>query len=71
MRKTRPCSRKDLSHVHIVNGSDTDFVHPFAMTILGNPADRPFTPIIMQHLRHNPDNVPANQLWGSHFGIVP
>ena len=22
----------------IVNGSDTDFVHPFAMTILGNPA---------------------------------
>ena len=21
----------------IVNGSDTDFVHPFAMTILGNP----------------------------------
>jgi hypothetical protein len=24
----------------IVNGSDTDFVHPFAMTILGNPADQ-------------------------------
>ena len=54
----------------IVNGSDTDFVHPFAMTILGNPADRPFTPIIMQHLRGNPDSVPANQLWGAHPGPV-
>ena len=52
----------------IVNGSDTDFVRPFAMTILGNPADRPFTPIIMQHLRHNPGSVPASQLWGRHFG---
>ena len=55
----------------IVNGSDTDFVRPFAMTILGNPADRPFTPIIMQHLRGIPDRVPANQLWGRHPGIVP
>ena len=54
----------------IVNGSDTDFVRPFAMTILGNPADRPFTPIIMQHLRGNPDSVPANQLWGAHPGPV-
>lgn len=40
------------------------------MTILGNPARRPFTPIIMQHLRGNPDTVPANQLWGAHFGPV-
>jgi len=54
----------------IVNGSDTDFVHPFAMTILGNPAHQCFTPIIMQHLTGNPDNVPANQLWGAHFGIA-
>jgi len=52
----------------IVNGSDTDFVHPFAMTILGNPAHQLFTPIIMQHLTGNPDSVPANQLWGAHFG---
>jgi hypothetical protein len=55
----------------IVNGSDTDFVHPFAMTILGNPADQPVTPIIMQHLTGNPGNVPANQLWGSNMGITP
>jgi hypothetical protein len=58
------------SHFPIVNGSDTDFVHPFAMTILGNPAHQPFTPIIMQHLTGNPSSVPANQLWGSAFGPV-
>jgi hypothetical protein len=54
----------------IVNGSDTDFVHPFAMTILGNPADQLFTPIIMQHLTGNPGSVPANQLWGAHIGLA-
>ena len=55
----------------IVNGSDTDFAHPFAMSILGNPAHQPFTPIIMQHLTGNPGSVPANQLWGAHFGTTP
>jgi hypothetical protein len=54
----------------IVNGSNTDFVHPFAMTILGNPAHQLFTPIIMRHLTGNPGSVPANQLWGSHFGLA-
>jgi hypothetical protein len=55
----------------IVNGSNTDFVHPFAMTILGNPAHQLFTPIIMQHLNGNPASVPASQLWGAHFGVTP
>ena len=59
------------SHFPIVNGSDTDFVHPFAMTILGNPAHHRFTPIIVRHLAGNPARVRANQLWGTHFGIVP
>lgn len=54
----------------IVNGSDTDFVHPFSMTILGNPAHKPFTPIIMRHLIGNPGSVPANQLWGAAHGTV-
>src|SRR5271165_4280206 len=54
----------------IVNGSDTDFVHPFGMTILGNPAHQLFTPIIMQHLTGNPGSVPANQLWGAASGPV-
>jgi hypothetical protein len=58
------------SHFPIVNGSDTDFVHPFAMTILGNPAHQAFTPIIMHHLIGNPTSVPTNQLWGSAFGPV-
>ena len=54
----------------IVNGSDTDFVHPFAMTIPGNPADRPVTPIILQHLLGNPGNVPANELWATAAGTL-
>jgi hypothetical protein len=53
----------------IVNGSDTDFVHPFAMTILGNPAHQLFTPIIMQHLT-TPGSVPASQLWEAGHGVV-
>jgi len=32
------------SYFAIINGSDTDFVHPFSMTILGNPAHQLFTP---------------------------
>ena len=54
----------------IINGSDTDFVHPFAMSILGNPAHQLFTPIILQHLTGSPGSEPANQLWGDHFGPV-
>jgi hypothetical protein len=58
------------SHFPIVNGSDTDFTDPFAMTILGNPAHQPYTPIILQHLMGNPTNVPANELWGAAFGPI-
>jgi hypothetical protein len=54
----------------IINGSDTDFVQPFAMSILGNPAHQLFTPIILQHLTGSPGSEPANQLWGDHFGPV-
>jgi hypothetical protein len=54
----------------IINGSDTDFAHPFVMTILGNPADQLVTPIIMQHLTGDSGIAPANQLWGAHFGTA-
>ena len=80
----QPCSRPGVTvwildfndaagaapYFAIVNGSDTDFAHPFAMTILGNPAQQLVTPIIMQHLIGNPGNVPANQLWGAHPGVA-
>lgn len=49
----------------IVNGSTTDFAHPLAMTIDGNPAHERFLPIRVRHLIGNPGNVPENQLWGS------
>ena len=47
-----------------------DFTHPFAMTILGNPARQLFTPIILQHLLGNPGNVPANELWTTATGTL-
>ena len=53
----------------IVNGSDTDFNRPFAMTILGNPAHQ-VVQIILQHLKGGANNVPANQLWAAHRGPV-
>jgi hypothetical protein len=54
----------------IINGSTTDFTHPFVMTILGNPAYQPVTPIILQHLTGNPGHVPANQLWATAAGTL-
>ena len=51
----------------IVSGSTTDFTHPFAMTIHGNPAHKPFPQIKVQRLRNNPDHVHAGQLWGANI----
>ena len=49
----------------IVNGSTTDFTHPFAMIIHGNVARKRFPQIKVQRLRGNPDNVRISQLWGA------
>jgi hypothetical protein len=49
----------------IVNGSTTDFAHPFAMIIHGNPAHKRFPQIKVQRLRGNPDHVRISQLWGA------
>jgi hypothetical protein len=51
----------------IVNGSTTDFTHPFAMIIHGNPAHKQFPQIKVQRLRGNPDHVRISQLWGATF----
>jgi hypothetical protein len=79
----QPCSTPDTTvwildfkdsqiprHFAIINASTTDFTHPFVMTILGNPAHQPFTPIILQHLIGNPGNVPANELWATAAGTL-
>ena len=49
----------------LVSGSTTDFTHPFAMTIHGNPAHKRFPQIKVQRLRGNPDHVRVSQLWGA------
>jgi hypothetical protein len=50
----------------IVNGSTTDFTHPFAMIIHGNPAHKRFPQIKVQRLR-NPGHVRISQLWGANI----
>ena len=47
----------------LVSGSTTDFTHPFAMIIHGNPAHKRFPQIKVQRLR-NPGHVRVSQLWG-------
>jgi hypothetical protein len=54
----------------IVNGSTTDFTHPFGMTIQGDPAHKLLPQIRVRHLTGNPAHVPDSQLWGADFGVV-
>jgi hypothetical protein len=51
----------------LVSATTTDFTRPFTMTILGNPASKPFPQITLQHLHGSPD-VPDNQLWKAPHG---
>ena len=51
----------------IIMGNTTDFEHPFAMTINGNPAHKKTPQITIKRLRGNPDNVHTNQLWGANI----
>jgi hypothetical protein len=50
----------------IVNGSTTDYAHPFAMTYYGESGHRHAAdmPIRVAHLLGNPARVHDNQLWG-------
>jgi hypothetical protein len=57
----------------LVNGSTTDFTHPFAMTYDGRPNDEDQgepKAIRVKHLDRTPTGVPDNQLWGLHFGVL-
>ena len=53
------------SYFPIVIGNTTDFVHPFTMTMEGDPAHLPLPQIQIEHLRGNSVAVPLNQLWGA------
>jgi hypothetical protein len=56
----------------LVNGSTTNFSHPFGMTFPGraDPAHKLFPQIKVRHLIDNPADVPDSQLWGRDFGVV-
>jgi hypothetical protein len=56
----------------LVNGSTTDFCHPFAMTYPRNayPTNKRPAQIRVRHLINNPTHVPDRQLWGTAFGVL-
>ncbi len=77
-------SPSTLNHDYIplINGSDTNFSHPFVLTYPKNgfPTDRPRPQLLVQNLTgftqgHFPlgtpiGNVNDNQLWGADWGIL-
>ena len=68
------------SYVPLINGSDTNFSHPFVLTYPSNgfPTDKPRPQLITQNLTGFTGNflVPVlgtvndNQLWGADFGVL-
>jgi hypothetical protein len=75
-------STLDHDYVPLINGSDTNFSHPFVLTYPKNgyPTDRPRPQLLVQNLTgftqgHYPHgspigNVDDNQLWGADWGIL-
>ncbi len=66
-------------YVPLINGSDTNFSHPFVLTYPKNgfPTDRPRPQLMVQNLTgfsHGPGtpigSVQDNQLWGANFGVL-
>ena len=66
-------------YVPLINGSDTNFSHPFVMTYPknGHPTDTPRPQVFVQNLTgfsHGPGSpigsVQDNQLWGADWGVL-
>ena len=67
-------------YVPLINGSDTNFSHPFVLTYPDNgfPTDMPRPQLIVTNLTGSSLAAPAtcsghrelNQLWGADFGIL-
>jgi hypothetical protein len=69
-------------YIPLINGSDTNFSHPFVLTYPKNgfPTDRPRPQLLVQNLTgftqgHFPHGTPIgnvndNQLWGADWGIL-
>ncbi|HEV2252825.1 MAG TPA: hypothetical protein VGS06_06490 [Streptosporangiaceae bacterium] len=66
--------------VPLINGSDTNFSHPFVLTYPNNsvPTDKPRPQLVVTNLtgfQNGPGpvlgTVNVNQLWGATFGVLP
>jgi hypothetical protein len=66
-------------YVPLINGSDTNFSHPFVLTYPNNsfPTDKPRPQLVVTNLTGSSNGpgpilgtVNVNQLWGAKFGIL-
>jgi hypothetical protein len=66
-------------YVPLINGSDTNFSHPFVLTYPNNsfPTDRPRPQLVVTNITGSSNGpgpvlgtVNVNQLWGADFGIL-
>ena len=62
-------------YVPLINGSDTNFSHPFVLNYPGNgafPTDRPRPQLTTWTLsKYSTGTVFDNQMWGANFGVLP
>jgi hypothetical protein len=68
-------SRDSIGHgyVRLINGSDTNFSHPYVLTYPqnGNPNDKPRPQLVTQTLHQfSRGQVYDNQQWSAFFGIL-
>lgn len=62
------------SYVPLINGSDTNFSHPYVLNYPGNsyPTDMPRPQLTTGTLsKYSDGTVYINQMWGANFGVLP
>ena len=61
--------------VPLINGSDTNFSHPYVLNYPGNgayPTDNPRPQLTTWTLsKYSNGTVFDNQMWGANFGVLP
>jgi hypothetical protein len=61
-------------YIPLINGSDTNFSHPFVLTYPDNgyPAGTPRPQLTTWTLsKYSNGTVFGNQMWGANFGVLP
>ena len=72
-RTSRAAASSRSRYVPLINGSDTNFSHPFVLTYPqnANPNDKPRPQLVTQNLhKFSRGQVYDNQQWSAFFGVL-